>query len=107
MASTGGRRERLRAETTAEIKQVALTLMATGGPDAITLRAIAREMGMTANPISGSSPPRADLTPPLINEVNPALADPVDTAGANAPAEDPAGRIQTWARAFRGWALAN
>jgi len=38
--------ESLRVETTAEIQQVALRLMASGGPDAITLRAIAREMGM-------------------------------------------------------------
>src|SRR6266404_1363674 len=52
-----GRRERLRAETTAEIKNVALVLMASGGPDAITLRAIAREMGMTANAIFGYAVP--------------------------------------------------
>ncbi|WP_433472573.1 TetR/AcrR family transcriptional regulator [Spirillospora sp. CA-142024] len=107
MASTGGRRERLRAETTAEIKQVALTLMATGGPDAITLRAIAREMGMTANALYGYFATRDDLINVLINEVYTALADAVDTAWASAPAEDPAGRIRTWARAFRGWALAN
>ena len=32
---------------------VALRLMAEGGPDAISLRAIAREMGMTAGAIYG------------------------------------------------------
>ncbi|WP_353963408.1 MULTISPECIES: hypothetical protein [unclassified Streptomyces] len=31
-------------------------MLASGGPDAITLRAIAREMGMTANAIYGTSP---------------------------------------------------
>ncbi|MEV0201910.1 TetR/AcrR family transcriptional regulator [Nonomuraea sp. NPDC050691] len=107
MGSTGGRRERLRAETTAEIKQVALKLMATGGPDAITLRAIAREMGMTANAIYGYFATRDDLVTMLINEVYTALADAVDAAWAEAPAGHAAGRIQTWARAFRDWALAN
>src|ERR1044072_5434403 len=61
VGSTGGRRERLRVQTTAEIQQVALRLMASGGPDAITLRAIAREMGMTANAIYGYFATRDDL----------------------------------------------
>ncbi|MEV1239243.1 TetR/AcrR family transcriptional regulator [Nonomuraea sp. NPDC050022] len=107
MGSTGGRRERLRVETTAEIQQVALRLMASGGPDAITLRAIAREMGMTANAIYGYFATRDDLVTTLINEVYTALADAVDAAWAKAPAARPATRIQTWARAFRDWALAN
>ncbi|WP_049557516.1 TetR/AcrR family transcriptional regulator [Nonomuraea sp. SBT364] len=107
MGSTGGRRERLRAETTAEIKQVALKLMASDGPDAITLRAIAREMGMTANAIYGYFATRDDLVTTLIKEVYTALADAVDTAWAGTPAAPPAERIQTWAHAFRDWALAN
>ncbi|MFB9526277.1 TetR/AcrR family transcriptional regulator [Nonomuraea roseola] len=107
MEGTGGRRARLRAETTAEIRQVALKLMASGGPDAITLRAIAREMGMTANAIYGYFATRDDLVTTLISEVYTALADAVDAAWADAPAADPAGRIRAWARAFRGWALAN
>ncbi|WP_237102516.1 TetR/AcrR family transcriptional regulator [Nonomuraea sp. MG754425] len=107
MGSTQGRRERLRAETTAEIKQVALKLMATGGPDAITLRAIAREMGMTANAIYGYFATRDELVTTLINEVYTALADAVDAAWAESSAAGPADRIRTWARAFRVWALAN
>jgi AcrR family transcriptional regulator len=102
-----GRRERLRAETTAEIKKVALELMASGGPDAITLRAIAREMGMTANAIYGYFATRDDLVTRLINDVYTALADTVDSAWEAAPVHDPAARIEAWARAFRGWALAN
>ncbi|MCX5335947.1 hypothetical protein [Streptomyces sp. NBC_00140] len=35
-----------------------------------------------------------------------ALADTVDSPWAAAPTQHPAARIQTWARAFRGWALA-
>lgn len=102
-----GRRERLRAETTAEIKNVALELMASGGPDAITLRAIAREMGMTANAIYGYFATRDDLVTALINDVYTALADAVDTAWEAAPTAEPAIRIQAWASAFRNWALTN
>ncbi|MFJ9026534.1 TetR/AcrR family transcriptional regulator [Streptomyces sp. NPDC102259] len=107
VAGTKGRRERLRAETTADIKKVALALMASGGPDAITLRAIAREMGMTANAIYGYFATRDDLVTTLINDVYTALADAVDAAWEAAPATDPAIRITAWATAFRTWALVN
>ncbi|QMU70510.1 TetR/AcrR family transcriptional regulator [Streptacidiphilus sp. P02-A3a] len=102
-----GRRERLRAETTAEIKSTALALMGSGGPDAITLRAIGREMGMTANAIYGYFATRDDLVTALITDVYTALADAVDAAWAAAPKTDPAAGIQAWAHAFRDWALAN
>ncbi|WP_329385245.1 TetR/AcrR family transcriptional regulator [Streptomyces sp. NBC_01351] len=105
--NTKGRRERLRAETTAEIKKVALELMASGGPDAITLRAIARDMGMTANAIYGYFATRDSLVTTLIDNVYTSLADTVDAAWESAPAQDPAARIQAWACAFRNWALAN
>lgn len=42
------RRDRLRAATTEEIISTARRLLVDSGPDAVTLRAIAREMGMTA-----------------------------------------------------------
>ncbi|WP_369185334.1 TetR/AcrR family transcriptional regulator [Streptomyces sp. Y1] len=102
-----GRRERLRAETTAEIKRTALQLMGSGGPDAITLRAIAREMGMTANAIYGYFATRDDLVTALIEDVYTALADAVDAAWAASAKDAPAQRIQAWAHAFRDWALAN
>jgi AcrR family transcriptional regulator len=42
------RRDRLRAATTEEIIQTARQLLVASGPEAVSLRAIAREMGMTA-----------------------------------------------------------
>ncbi|MDT0319518.1 TetR/AcrR family transcriptional regulator [Streptomyces millisiae] len=109
MAGTGtrNRRERLRAETTAEIKQVALGLMGEGGPDAITLRAIAREMGMTANAIYGYFATRDALVTTLIDDLYTALADTVGAAWDATAGEDPATRIRAWAGAFRDWTLAN
>jgi AcrR family transcriptional regulator len=47
-AEAPSRRERVRAATTAEIKETARRILVTEGPDAVSLRAIAREMGMTA-----------------------------------------------------------
>ena len=74
------RRERLRAETTEEIKAIALKLMASGGPDAIALRAIAREMGMTAGAIYGYFPTRDDLVTTLINDVYTSLVEKAEAA---------------------------
>ncbi|MFI1582063.1 TetR/AcrR family transcriptional regulator [Embleya sp. NPDC020630] len=102
-----GRRERLRVETIAEIKRTALELMGSGGPDAITLRAIAREMGMTANAIYGYFATRDDLVTALIADVYTALADAVDAAWAASAQDAPTQRIRAWAHAFRDWALAN
>jgi AcrR family transcriptional regulator len=85
VGSSKGRRERLRAETTANIKTIALLLMASGGPDAITLRAVAREMGMTANASYGYFATRDDLVTTLINNVYTSLADTVEASWEAAP----------------------
>ena len=47
-AHPASRRDRLRAATAEEIISTARRLLVRSGPDAVTLRAIAREMGMTA-----------------------------------------------------------
>jgi AcrR family transcriptional regulator len=101
------RRARLRAEAVNEIKQIALALMAAGGPDAISLRAIAREMGMTAGAIYSYFPARDDLITTLITDVYTSLVDTVETARDALPATDPGGRVLAWAVAFREWTLAN
>jgi len=103
--ATTNRRARLRIETTAEIKRVALDLMASGGPGAITLRAIAREMGMTANAIYGYFATRDDLLTALVEDVYTELADTLESARDALPETDPAGRILAWAQAFRDWSL--
>ncbi|MEV0041402.1 TetR/AcrR family transcriptional regulator, partial [Streptomyces sp. NPDC050804] len=74
------RRERLRAETAAEIKAVALRHMATGGAAAISLRAIARDMGMTAGAIYSYYDTRDALINALITDVYNSLADTLEAA---------------------------
>ncbi|MEV5752033.1 TetR/AcrR family transcriptional regulator [Actinoallomurus sp. NPDC052308] len=104
---TISRRARLRAETTREIKEIALRLMADGGPDAIALRAIAREMGMTAGAIYSYFPTRDDLITTLITDVYTDLVDRAEAARDTVPETDPGGRVIAWAQAVRAWALAN
>jgi AcrR family transcriptional regulator len=105
---TQSRRERLRAEATQEIKSIALRLMAENGPGAIALRAIAREMGMTAGAIYGYYPTRDDLITALVRELYTALVETLESAVLAVPPDgDPAARIMAWAAALRDWAVAN
>jgi AcrR family transcriptional regulator len=99
------RRERLKAETADEIKAIALQLMADGGPDAISLRAIARQIGMTPAALYGYFPTRDELVTALIRDVYTSLVDNAEAARDARPADDSAGRILAWAQAFRQWAV--
>ena len=106
-AVSGNRRERLRDATTAEIKDTARALLVEAGPDACTLRAIAREMGMTAPALYryfGSHEELvAALYQDLLTEITGTLEQARDTVGT----EDPVGRLMAACRAFRQWSLAN
>jgi AcrR family transcriptional regulator len=97
----------MRARTSAEIKAIALKLMAAGGPDAISLRAIAREMGMTAGAIYSYFPTRDNLVTTLIGDVYTEAVEAAEAARDAVPDSDPGGRIVAWAQAMRDWALAN
>ncbi|WP_431957901.1 TetR/AcrR family transcriptional regulator [Nocardia lijiangensis] len=107
MVEVQSRRERLRAEATEEIKTIALRLLAEGGPDAISLRAIAREMGMTAGALYGYFATRDELITTLISDVYAGLIDRVEAARDTVPENDPGGRIVAWGEAVREWAVAN
>ncbi|MGI5489269.1 TetR/AcrR family transcriptional regulator [Microtetraspora malaysiensis] len=84
-----------------------MKLMADGGPDAISLRAIAREMGMTAGAIYSYFATRDDLVTTLIGDVYTSAVDAAEAARDAVPETDPGGRILAWAQAMREWALAN
>ncbi|MBN6058512.1 TetR/AcrR family transcriptional regulator [Nonomuraea sp. RK-328] len=101
------RRDRLRTQTSGEIKAIAMKLMADGGPGAISLRAIAREMGMTAGAIYSYFATRDDLITALIGDVYTSAVDAAEAARDAVPDTDPGGRILAWAQAMREWALAN
>ncbi|MEV0392940.1 TetR/AcrR family transcriptional regulator [Polymorphospora rubra] len=106
MTTAPTRRERLRTATVAEIKDGARRLLRTGGAPAISLRAIARDMGMTAPAIYRYFPSLDALTGALAgdlyDEVRAAVEAARDTAGA-----DPLAQLLDMARAFRRWAVAH
>jgi AcrR family transcriptional regulator len=102
-----GRRARLRAQTTAEIKDIALKHLSEGGPGAVSLRAIGREMGMSGSAIYSYFETRDGLITALINDIYSSLLDRLETARDAVPADDTGGRILAWGQAFRLWSLDN
>lgn len=101
------RRERLRAETTREITSIALRQLAAEGAGAISLRGIAREMGMTARAIYTYFATRDDLITALTDEISTSLADTLEQARDRVPMADPGAQLVAWGVALREWALAN
>jgi AcrR family transcriptional regulator len=99
------RRERLRAETAAEIKVVARRHLVAGGPEAVSLRAIARDVGMTAPGLYRYFPSLDDLVRALAAD----LYDELDAALTRARDALPAGaageRALAVCRAFRVWSV--
>ncbi|MFE6779352.1 TetR/AcrR family transcriptional regulator [Streptomyces sp. NPDC057702] len=101
------RRERLRAEATGQILEIALRQMAAEGPGGISLRGIARDMGMTPRAIYSYFATRDELITALIRALSTGLADALERARDDAPACDPERRLLAWGQALRTWALAN
>jgi AcrR family transcriptional regulator len=96
-------RERVRAELTDEITDAARRQLAEVGAAALSLRAVAREVGMVSSAVYRYFPSRDDLLTRLI-------IDGYDDLGAAAEAADSpsAAPIDRWmavCRAVRAWAL--
>jgi len=100
-------RERVRAELIREITEIARRQLATEGAAGLSLRAVAREMGMVSSAIYRYFPSRDDLLTTLIIDGYNAVGAAVEKAGAACPPEDYAGRWLAACRAVRGWALAH
>lgn len=104
---TQTRRERVRAATIVEIKDIARQQMAETGAAALSLRAIAREMGMTSPALYRYFANRDALVTALIVDAYNALADALEAGRNGRLADDHAGRISAIAYAYRDWALAS
>jgi AcrR family transcriptional regulator len=98
-------RERRRAEAVAEIKDVARRLLVAGGPAAISLRAIAREMGMTTSALYRYYRSLDALVVALRGELFEELGRVTYAALDEVPEDDPILRVTAMARAFRRWGL--
>ncbi|SCG51043.1 TetR/AcrR family transcriptional regulator [Micromonospora humi] len=99
-------RARVRAGMIEEIKAVARRHLATDGAD-LSLRAVARDLGMVSSAIYRYFPSRDDLLTALILEAYDALGDAVEAADAAADQDDLRGRWHAAGRAARTWALAH
>ncbi len=98
-------RERVRAELTREITEVARRQLATEGAGGLSLRAVARDMGMVSSAIYRYFPSRDDLLTALIVDGYNAIGEVAEQADAACPAGDYTGRWLTVGRAIREWAL--
>ncbi|MFG1674367.1 TetR/AcrR family transcriptional regulator [Micromonospora sp. NPDC049282] len=99
-------RARVRAGMIEEIKAVARRHLATDGAD-LSLRAVARDLGMVSSAIYRYFPSRDDLLTALILEAYDALGDAVERADAAADQDDLRGRWHAACRAARTWSLAH
>lgn len=104
--ATPSRRERTRAATVAEIKQVALELMREHGTTDVRFTDIARVMGLTAPALYRYYADRDALLTDMITDGYHDLAVSLAAArDALAPAADPGDHLLAVAGAYRRWAL--
>lgn len=99
-------RERARAATEHDIRRRARMLLAEHGSDAVTLRAIARELGITAPALYRYYSSREDLLGQLCDDICAELSE--DLSAAFDPASESfLDRTFAVCRRFRSWALAH
>jgi AcrR family transcriptional regulator len=98
-------RARVRAELTREILDAARRQLATEGAAGLSLRAVARELGMVSSALYRYFPSRDDLLTALIIEGYETLAAAVEEADAACARSDLAARYRATCRAVRAWAL--
>jgi AcrR family transcriptional regulator len=101
----GTRRSRVRDATTAEIKATARALLVAEGPDALTLRAIARSMGMTAPALYRYFSSHEELVGACCADLLAEITATLERARDTVDAQDPVGRLMAACRAFRDWSL--
>jgi AcrR family transcriptional regulator len=100
-------RARVRAELTSEILSVARRHLAEGGAANLSLRAVARDLGMVSSALYRYFPSRDDLLTALIVDAYGAVADVGEAADRACKRTDLLGRWLAVCKAVRTWALAN
>jgi AcrR family transcriptional regulator len=100
-------RERARAELTREIKEEARRQLAASGAQGLSLRSVARELGMVSSALYRYFRGRDELLTALIIDAYDALGAAAEAASDTLPAADIRGRWRITCGAIRDWALAN
>lgn len=98
-------REKRRASAVEEIKAVARQFLVKGGPAAVSLRAISREMGMTPSALYRYFPSLDALLAGVRSDLFEELGEATTQARDSVPDDDPLLRLLSMARAFRAWGL--
>ncbi|MEU7295446.1 TetR/AcrR family transcriptional regulator [Streptomyces exfoliatus] len=107
MTTVRGARARARIEITAAIKDEARTQLAAEGAAKLSLRAVARELGMASSALYRYFPSRDDLLTALIIDAYDALGAAAEKAAADTAGLRPLDRWTAVCRAVRAWALAH
>ena len=107
MSVVGSVRDRRRAETVGEIKAAALEQLATAGTGGLSLRGVARSVGMTVQSLYHYFDSRDALLSALVTDSHHALADAAESAAAATRGQPRRMRRLATTGAFRGWAMAN
>ena len=102
-----GVRQERRAAIEAEIIRVAREHLAKYGAPGLSLRSVAKELGMVSSGIYRYVASRDDLLTRLIVRAYTSLAETAASAHSAVPADDLDGRWNAVGRAMREWALAN
>ena len=97
-------RERAREELTLEIKREARRQLADEGAQRLSLRAVARELGMASSALYRYFPSRDDLLTALIIDAYNAVGERAETAVAECPADDPRAQWRALCHGVRAWA---
>jgi len=100
-------RERARAQITAEILDTARGYLATDGAPALSLRAIARDLGMASSALYRYFSSRDELLTRLIIDAYDSLGAAAEAREAAVSRNDLAGRFTAICVAVRAWALAH
>ncbi|MEU8898746.1 WHG domain-containing protein [Nocardia sp. NPDC048505] len=98
-------RARARAQTMEDIVRIGRDHLATDGAAALSLRAVARDLGVVSSAVYRYVRSRDELLTLLVIDGYTALGDAVDAALADAP-DDPREQLLVLARTVRAWALA-
>nr|WP_063836161.1 TetR/AcrR family transcriptional regulator [Actinacidiphila yeochonensis] len=105
MSAIRGARERAREEVTTAIKEEARRQLAVEGPTRLSLRAVARELGMVSSALYRYFPSRDDLLTALIIDAYDAIGAASEAALAEVGDADPIERWVSVCRAARDWAV--
>lgn len=102
-----GTRAERRDTTEAAILAAGLGLLAEGGSDALTVRGLARELGLAPSALYRYVRSRDDLLHLLLRHAHNELADEIEAAQAALPEDDLRGRWRAFAHTLRNWSLAH